>query len=342
MYSGHQYAAVKLPADKVSAFGNEFSLEYVSDDADSVLSRDLTSLPEQAGFAQRGAGDKAGELNLRATYAGPETRTDYSHMRTWIAHQLLAGGYDAYRIDDEYPLCFDPKRRVSLKDVTDIMRNRFEGTGYAPDETGRTNMRVIGTDTALSVHIAQIYPDLPASRSCVTWESSGPAIYGVFVPVSNAATSVSAAYSANQPAGAKGTFDAQRYPYYAFKALCTLCVEPSTCATYGRPVRDYWSKAEGNLVASMDELLRATRSLKSDFLANIAITAYCNRAQDRAFADAKALLNDVTYYISSNSNTLKNGRNPETGEVLDERRAIPPLEVTLDPSAYALNVSRKG
>ena len=35
------------------------------------------------------------------------------------------------------------------------MRNRFEGTEYSPDETGRTDMRVIGTDTALSVHITQ-------------------------------------------------------------------------------------------------------------------------------------------------------------------------------------------
>ena len=31
MYNGHQYAAVRLPADAVCAFGNEFSLEYVSD-----------------------------------------------------------------------------------------------------------------------------------------------------------------------------------------------------------------------------------------------------------------------------------------------------------------------
>ena len=28
IYTGHQYAAVKLPTDKVSAFGNEYSLEY--------------------------------------------------------------------------------------------------------------------------------------------------------------------------------------------------------------------------------------------------------------------------------------------------------------------------
>ena len=58
-------------------------------------------------------------------------------------------------------------------------------------------MRVIGTDTALSVHIAQIYPDLPADISCITWESTGPAIYGVFIPVSNGALSISEPYSRN-------------------------------------------------------------------------------------------------------------------------------------------------
>ena len=31
MYTGHQYAAVKLPDDKVCAFGNEFNLQYLSE-----------------------------------------------------------------------------------------------------------------------------------------------------------------------------------------------------------------------------------------------------------------------------------------------------------------------
>ena len=41
--------------------------------------------------------------------------------------------------------------------------------------------------------------------------------------------------------------------------------------------------------------------------------------------------------MNSNSNTLKNDRNPETGEVLDELRELKPLEVKLDSSAYALS-----
>lgn len=54
MYTGHQYAAVKLPADKVSVFGNEFTLEYLSDYDDNITSKDLTGLAEKKGFAVHG------------------------------------------------------------------------------------------------------------------------------------------------------------------------------------------------------------------------------------------------------------------------------------------------
>ncbi|MBO5521782.1 MAG: C69 family dipeptidase [Eubacterium sp.] len=36
MYTGHQYAAVLLPRDKVSVFGNEFTLEKLSEYEDSI------------------------------------------------------------------------------------------------------------------------------------------------------------------------------------------------------------------------------------------------------------------------------------------------------------------
>ena len=91
MYGGHQYAAVKLPDDKVAAFGNEFLLEYVDDYDEAIMSKELESLPKEKGFAEFGTKDKADKLNLRLTYSGEETLTDYSHRRTWIGHQLLAG-----------------------------------------------------------------------------------------------------------------------------------------------------------------------------------------------------------------------------------------------------------
>ena len=331
MYSGHQYAAVKVPSDKVCAFGNEFSLEYVSDYEDSILSPDLEKLAKDNDFAVYGENN---ELNILSTYSGAEVVTNYSHMRTWIGHQILApSAYGDYNKEDLYPLCFAPDEKVSVQDVMEIMRNRFENTEYSPDETGRTDMRVIGTDTALSVHIGQIDPTLPADMSSVIWESTGPAIYGVFVPISNAVTSISEPYSRSQSADEAGIFDTENYPYYRFKELTTLCVEQNAYKIYGQPVRTYWHEAEAGMTAGMNTVLKNASGMDHETAARY-LTDYCNAMQNQAFSDAGQLLNDVRWYMSKNSNTMKNGRNPETNEVIDELKEIDPLIVRLDAGAY--------
>ena len=332
MYNGHQYAAVKLPSDMVAAFGNEFSLEYVEDYEDCILSDKLESLAKDNGFAVH---DENGRLNLLKTYSGDEVVTNYSHMRTWIGHQLLSSSseYSTYDKDAIYPLMFKADDKVSLIDAFELLRNRFEGTEYSPDETGRTDMRVIGTDTALSVHVVQIYNNLPADYSCVTWESTGPAVYGVFVPISNGATSISLPYSLNQGEDQVGVFDTNNYPYYRFKELNTLGIDSSAYKVYGLPVREYWHSAELNMASTLSEVL-SKASKMDDTNAKEYITNYCNLIQQQAFDDAGVLLNDVVWYMSQNSNTMKNGRNPETGEANDGVKEIEPLKATLDASKY--------
>ena len=332
MYNGHQYAAVKLPSDMVACFGNEFCLEYVEDYEDYILSEKLESLAKDNGFAIY---DENGRLNLLSTYSGEEVVTNYSHMRTWIGHRLLSSSvdYSSYNKDDIYPLVFKADEKVSLIDAFELLRNRFEGTEYSPDETGRTDMRVIGTDTALSVHVVQIYNDLPADYSCITWESSGPAVYGVFVPISNGATSISLPYSLNQPSEEVGVFDTNTYPYYRFKELNTLGIDSSNYKTYGLPVRQYWHQAELNMTSALSQVLNTALEM-SDSDAKEYITNYCNLVQQQAFDDAGTLLNDVVWYMSQNSNTMKNGRNPETGEANDEIKELTPLKVSLDASKY--------
>ncbi|MBR3672644.1 MAG: C69 family dipeptidase [Spirochaetia bacterium] len=335
MYTGYQYAAVKLPADKVSVFGNEFTLEYLSDYKESFTSKNLEKLPEKHGFAVHG---KNKELNLFKTYSGKEVAEDYCHMRTWIGHKMLAPSLykDGYKLDAMYPLCFKPDKKVSLQDVCAILRNRYEGTEYNPDATGRIDMRVIGTDTAMSVHVLQVYPDMPADMACVTWESTGPAIYGVFVPVSNASLSVNEAYGRDQPASEFGRFDAEHYPYYAFKELSTLCVGHDSYEAYGIPVKEYWGRAEKNMAAGMPKVLKKASKMKDSKAAADYITNYCSRMQTQAFEDAKHILNSLIWRQASDSNTMKLGRNPETGELLKTPRMLKPLEIDLDASVYAL------
>lgn len=333
MYSGHQYAAVKLPNDKVSAFGNEFQLEYLSDYEDYIVSPGIESVPKKHGFAVYG---ENGELNLFETYAGTAISEDYCHMRTWIGHQLLAPSVfkDDYDKEEHYPMCFTPDKPVSVRDVMGFMRNRFEGTPYSPDETGRTDMRVIGSDTSMSVHIIQVYPQLPTEMSTVMWECTGPAIYGVFVPVSNACTHVSEAYARNQPAEESGVFDVEHYPYYASKGLTTFCVEKDEYQVYGAPVRNYWAQAEESMTTTLSDMLAEAANMDPAEAAAY-LETYCTNVQDKSFDDMRELYNDVVWYHGENGNTLKNGKNPETDEVYDTLRPIDPMKVDLDLSAYS-------
>ena len=332
MYTGHQYAAVKLPDDKVCVFGNEFNLEYLSDYEESITSPELETLAVENGFAVYGDN---GELNLWATYSGPEVVEEYSHMRTWIGHKTLApDSYGDYDHDEMYPLTFTAQEKVSLLQVMELIRNRYEGTEYCPDTTGRIDMRVIGTDTALSVHIIQLDPAMPAEAAGTTWVSLGPAVYGVFVPMNILCTEPSASYAASQPAEMAKQFEADVYPYFAFKELNTLCM--MDYRTYGTPVRAYWHEAETQMIDGMDAMRRhISEELAADpEKAQEEMTQYCAGLQEKAFADAKILLNEVRWYTSKNSNTMKLGKNPETGEYLTSERVLDPIEVTLDGSFY--------
>ena len=333
MYTGHQYAAVKLPTDKVSVFGNEYSLEYLSDYEDNITSKDLISLAEQKNFSVHG---KNNEINLFDTYSGKNMTTDYSHMRTWIGHQILApSNYSAdYNHDEMYPLCFTPDKNVSVHDVCQIMRNRYDGTKYSPDETGRIDMRVIGSEVTLSAHVVQVFPDLPAEMSCVSWVSSGPAEYGVFVPVSNDCINVSEAYGADQPADEKEVFDTDNYPYYVFKDLSTRCTGPENYNVYGDPVQEYWNKSESNMFAGMSKVIEQAAKIKDNSTRAKYITSYCNDMQTKAFEDGKQLLNDVVWTQNKNSNSFKIQRNPETHQMTGQKVVLQPMEVKLDASKY--------
>ena len=98
--------------------------------------------------------------------------------------------------------------------------------------------------------------------------------------------------------------------------------------------RSYWQQAETNMIDAMkcalEKAAEADRDTAEEFL-----TDYCTKVQEQAFTDAKSLLNDVLWYQSENSNTMKYGLNPETHEVLDSPRVIDPMTVELDASIYA-------
>ena len=65
------------------------------------------------------------------------------------------------------------------------------------------------------------------------------------------------------------------------------------------------------------------------------ITERCNALQEQAFEDAGKLLNSLRWDRSRNSNTMKYGKNPETHDVSDELRSLPPMKIKEGVSAWA-------
>ena len=111
-------------------------------------------------------------------------------------------------------------------------------------------------------------------------------------------------------------------------------MEPADSLVYGAPVRAYWRAAEDAMTRDMALVLQLASAMDDRGAARQLITDCTNRMQDKAFADAGQLLNDVRWYDSKNSNTIKSGRNFETHEVLDELKPIPPMEVRLDAGEW--------
>ncbi|MBQ3278501.1 MAG: C69 family dipeptidase [Clostridia bacterium] len=106
--------------------------------------------------------------------------------------------------------------------------------------------------------------------------------------------------------------------------------------TYGIPVRKYWHTAEKHMIDAMaSELESVNELLKSDpAKAQRQMTVFCSDLQEKAFEDGKALLNEVRWAMSANSNTMKMGMNPETDEMYSTERVLEPIKVELDVAPY--------
>ena len=216
VYTGHQYLAVKLPTDKVAFFGNETCITHISDYTEYIASKDLLKLPVEHGFAVF----DDGEMNIMKTYAIPFD--DSSHMRTWIGHHILAPSLYSSEYDDEmvYDHLFAPDDAVSVKDIMELTRNRYEGTPYCPDDTGESKT-VVGTETTAEAHILEIDKSLPDEMSVTRWSCIGPTVYNAYIPISSWSSKFNEAF---ENYGTVQSIDMSS-AYAVFKMLNLACSE---------------------------------------------------------------------------------------------------------------------
>lgn len=180
-YGGHTYCAMRLPTDKVAVFGNQIMIGWVDlDETDGyVFAPGLRACLEKL---RDPVVDEQGRYHL-AMSIDPGKREDYSNIRTWRGHQLLAPSTAGeYSEETFYPLLFDPDKKVSVTEVMQLFGDRLEDTEYDWNLPGSEHRRVIGVTRQGCVHLIQTFDELPDCTCQVQWLAMGNAEHSIFVP----------------------------------------------------------------------------------------------------------------------------------------------------------------
>lgn len=214
IYGGHNYCAMKMPKDKVAVFGNQFMIGTVDPNAkkDYVYSKNLFKDVEKVGAVK-----EDGKINLVKSIS--RGREEYSNMRTWAGEKLFAPSIAGeYNNDKYYPLFFKPDKKVSLENVFDAYRYRYEGTPYDMAKSDNIKRRPICICRSSDVHVMEILNDMPKDSSVVQWLCMGSADHSVFVPSFSGITDTYKDYQVDN-SGLK--YDPES-AYWQFKRISTL------------------------------------------------------------------------------------------------------------------------
>lgn len=309
-YTGRLWAAMRLPDDKVSAFGNNFLLtDYDSASPDWKAAPDIAAAPQAKGLAVFA---KDGKLDLFHTYSGK--RYQYANLRSWFAKRLFAPGTEGpYADGAEFPLVYVPTRKLCARDIFEAMRYRYEGTEWCPDETGRKDVRVIGTESQSSSHVISLRDDLPAERCVTIWICLGPAEHSVYLPVSNAIEGADPDYVRDWTGKRRGFRPGLACD--AFRRLAVLCqTDRKLC---GQGVREFWAARERELLDRWPEVC-----LRGDAAE---MTAFSRREQRRALDDALRMHDELEWNMAANGQTRRYNHSFGVLTPMPEKKPYRPL-----------------
>lgn len=253
IYGGKQYAAMKLADDQVAVFGNHFMIGAIDpeDTENFVVSKDFVKTLDKAELTRK---DEDGKV-LAAQSVCDGKRGDGSNLRNWGGMHLLAPSLagDEYDTDTFYPLLYTPDEKVTLQDVFEVYRCRYEGTAYDLSKEGQEGNRAIAVSGTPDTHVIQLFDDMPAAYSAVTWLALAGGEHSVFFPELSGATQLPKALGL-----AAESYDAES-AYWAFKRICGLA--DTNRALYSEGVQDFWKLQEEVYIAQIGQQLAELKKL---------------------------------------------------------------------------------
>ncbi len=184
--SGHQYAAIKMPLDKVSVQPNIMLLGVidVTDTENVIVSENLVKLAQDNGFLET---DADGKINVAKTYA-KENAGGGQYSRYWqglyyvnkTAAELIKNTVMATNMGvDPLPLLATPDQKFSTLEVLKLLAYRGEGTEM---DSNTTNYSAIGNNRQTECHIFETRANMPTDLAVLQWQAMADAEFSIYLP----------------------------------------------------------------------------------------------------------------------------------------------------------------
>ncbi|EAM2686875.1 C69 family dipeptidase [Salmonella enterica subsp. enterica serovar Sandiego] len=182
--SGHQWLAVRLPADKYFVSANQGRLRQYdpADTANYMASPTLISFAEKHGLYH----PKDGAFDFHKAYSQDvENDTVYNYPRVWtLQHMFNPALKTSVEDGKNYPVFLKPEKKISIADVKQALRNHYQNTPHDPyaNNNPKEPWRPISVFRTQESHILQVRPNLPKAIGEVQYVAYGMSTLGVYVP----------------------------------------------------------------------------------------------------------------------------------------------------------------
>ncbi|EJC7272790.1 C69 family dipeptidase, partial [Salmonella enterica] len=182
--SGHQWLAVRLPADKYFVSANQGRLHQYdpSDTTNYMASPTLISFAEKHGLYH----PKDGAFDFHKAYSRDvENDTVYNYPRVWTLQHMFNPALKTTVEDGKnFPVFLKPEKKISVADVKRALRNHYQNTSHDPyaNNNPKEPWRPTSVFRTQESHILQVRPNLPKAIGEVQYVAYGMSTLGVYVP----------------------------------------------------------------------------------------------------------------------------------------------------------------
>ncbi len=180
--SGHHWVAVRVPDNKYAVIPNKLCIDNVNfhDSKNYLSSPNLLAFAEEKGLYNP---KKDGEFSFKKAF-GTENEHDkqYNNPRIWDGQRILTPSLKQNVENKNFKMFQTPDKKISVSDVSQVLRSHFNGTPYDPYNKFQGKFRPINVAHTMESHILQCRQNMPSAVGCVHWISLGVPETSVFIP----------------------------------------------------------------------------------------------------------------------------------------------------------------